>query len=99
MGPSQCDTTLKSPPLALEGNFSQVYVNHNVELFSAMKFYDTVAVDSFRRKAEDYYIMGEWVVGRGGGGHSLKFLVGLCGLNLETLFHAKICDFYTLFKT
>ena len=56
-----------------EGNFSQVYVNHTVEIiFCAVKSYNAVAVDRFRRIAEDFR-NGR----RGGPGHSPKFLVGL----------------------
>lgn len=77
----------------MEGNFSQVYVHQTKELFSAMKSYDTVAVDRFRRMEEDYHN------GRRGGGHSPKFLEGLCGPNLKTLFQTNICDFHTLFQT
>lgn len=76
----------------MEGNFSQVYVHQTKELSSAMKSYDTVAVDRFRRMEEDYHN------GRRGGGTPQSFWRG-CGPNLKTLFQTKICDFHTLFQT
>lgn len=54
----------------MEGNFSQVYVHQTKEPFSAMKSYDTVAVDRFRRMEEDYHN------GRRGGGTPQSFWRG-----------------------